>query len=180
MALVPDKRALTASFKKRVEKITVSQEGANKEVSSIGPRLDALIDDAERVLAGLKGLKSQKGAPVPKGESGGAQLSMEDFSRRLEKLIRGSMEHLEGRLSERILKMLKDLKSAPGEEREYKIRKIREAAGDESVDLSSLFVHEEVESNIGEIGIEEKESKGIDKSLKKLRGLKEKKDKGNV
>jgi hypothetical protein len=180
MASVTDKKALTASFKKRLEKIAVSQEGAKKDIPSIGPRIDALIDDAERMLAGLKELRAQKETLKPKGEGMVTQLSMEDFSGKLEKLIEGSMEHLEGRLSERILNMLKDIKASAGAEREYKIRKIREAADDEFVDLSSLFVHDKVESNIGEIGIEEKESKGIDKSLRKLRSMKEKKDNGNV
>jgi len=41
------------------------------------------------------------------------------------------------------------------------------------IDLSGLYKHENVQSNIEDVGVTETEAKGIDKNLEKLRQLRQ-------
>ncbi|MBF0503589.1 MAG: hypothetical protein HQL14_00665 [Candidatus Omnitrophica bacterium] len=110
------------------------------------------------------------GTPVSAAPAAG--MTLEEFKTHMAAILQGSLDAVSDKLSDKIAGMLKDLKTLSGPAREYKLREIQEAAGFESVDLSKLYVHEDVQSNLGDIGVEEKESKGIDSTLEKLRRLK--------
>ena len=166
---------MSPGLKKRIEEVRKSQSKLDERSLSIGMWLDKLIDDMDSVSRRLKELKSQRVISQPGPVDEKAHVPEADFKRLLEELLQGSMKHLEDRLSQKILNMLKGLRTVAGPEREAKIREIKEAVNAELIDLSRLFIHEEVESNREEIGVEEKESKGIDKSLKRLRRMRENK-----
>jgi hypothetical protein len=159
-----------------IGRVKESQRSLDKELLAVEAWLNELGHDADAVNARLHAAKAHKIVikKEPKAES-----SEEDFKTQLEKLLQGSLEHLEDRLSQRILNMLKDLKDVKGPERDAKLKELKKAVDSEVVDLSKLFTHEKLESNIGEIGIEEKESKGIRKVIDSLRNIRRGgKDKG--
>jgi hypothetical protein len=106
-------------------------------------------------------------------------MSLEDFKVFVERVLQGSLEAAEDKLSEKILSMIRKLKGLAGTEREAKIQEIKDAAESDIVDLSKLYTYEEVQSNLGEVGVEEKESRGIESSLDKLRKLRGKPEPGN-
>lgn len=180
----------------RVNKIRESYDSLDKEMIYVESLLGELLREADEVNSRVHQAKSeaasielepkQARAPAekeePKSEPPAAAAAAiptpavpvdENFKGDIEKLLQGSMDHLEDRLSQRILNMLKDLKVASGPARETKFREVREAVSNESVDLSGLFKHEKIESNIGDIGIEEKESQGIQSSLERLRKMRQ-------
>ena len=168
-----------SKLKKRIDEIRGSQETLDGELISIEVWLDGLIGDMDSLNERLRDFKSRKNAAKSWPAKAAPDSAGDDFKGQLEKLLLGSMEGLENRLSERILKMLKELKGAVGPARAAKMREIKEAVDEEVVDLSRLFVDEKIESNIDEIGVEEKESKGIQKSLDRLRRMREGKKDGD-
>jgi len=109
---------------------------------------------------------------APAQATGTAGMTLEEFKANMASILQGSLDAVSDKLSSKIAGMLKELPTLSGSAREYKLREIQEAAGFESVDFSSLYKHEQVTSNIADIGVEEKESKGIDSTLEKLRKLK--------
>lgn len=151
-----------------IGQVKESQEALDKELLAIEAWLDELGHDADAVNSRLRAAKAGKAAVKQEPPSAPPE---EDFKSQMEKLLQGSLEHLEDRLSHRILNMLKDLKDVKGPAREMKLKEFKAAVDDGVIDLSGLFIHDKLESNIGEIGIEEKESKGIQKSLDRLRKM---------
>jgi hypothetical protein len=97
-----------------------------------------------------------------------------DYQASIEKLLQGSIDALGDKLSERIVGMLRELKTMAGPMREAKISEIWNAAQSEHVDLAGLFLHEKVESNLGADGlkVEETKGKGIGSILDKLKKMK--------
>ena len=89
----------------------------------------------------------------------------------LERMLQGSLDVLGDKISNRLMATLKELRSLPVEMRAAKIQEVKQMADAELVDLSALYKHEPVESNIEEVGVHEKESKGMDTNLEKLRAL---------
>jgi len=166
-------------LKKRVEGIKKSQSELNEELLYTETWLDKFMYNMDSVNIRIKEIQPRKaGLPV---EPGGDKphMSEEEFKVLLERLLRGSLEHLGDKISQRILDKLKELKSASGALREVRIKELKEAADSGLVDLSKLF-REKIESNIEDIGVEEKEAKGIGESLEKLRKMREAKtDKDN-
>lgn len=155
--------------------------GVDRELVSIGTKLDEFIGSVETISQRFKELKmTRKAGPAAAAPGAGvpaAGMSLDDFKVYIEKLLQGSLEAASDKISTRIMSMLKELKGLAGTAREAKILEIREIAASEMVDLSKLFTHDEAQSNLGEVGVEEKESKAIDSSLeklKKMRGLKPK------
>ncbi|MBF0571437.1 MAG: hypothetical protein HQL12_06145 [Candidatus Omnitrophica bacterium] len=104
--------------------------------------------------------------------AGQAGMTLEEFKTHMGAILQGSLDAVSEKLSDKIAGMLKELKGLSGPAREYKLQELKEAAEFESIDLSKLYVHQEVQSNLEDIGVEEKESKGIDSTLEKLRRLK--------
>ena len=84
----------------------------------------------------------------------------DDYKASIEKLLQGSLDVLGDRLSDRIMSMLKELKTMGGPMREAKMTEIRDAAQSEHVDLAKLFLYEKVESNPGTEGLKVEEKKG--------------------
>ena len=101
-------------------------------------------------------------------------MSTQDFKLFIEKTLQGSLEAAGDKISDKIKNMIRELKGLQGTEREAKIQQIKEAADIDTVDLSKLCIHEQAKSNLADVRIEEKESKGIESSLVKLRQLREK------
>ena len=157
---------------KRIEGIKESQSKLDEELLYVGKWLDELIDNMDSVSKCLKEIGAQRAASQSKPKTEKTYMSEQDFKALLEKLLQGSLEHLGDKISGRIMDKLKELKETSGPQREVKIKELKEVADSETVDLTKLF-HEKIESNIDQIGVDEKESKGIDKSLEKLRKMKE-------
>ncbi len=110
-------------------------------------------------------------APVTVGQN---QPTGEDYKASIEKLLQGSIDALGDKLSDKILGMLKDLRTMSGPVREAKMSEIWSTAQSEHVDLAGMFLHEKVESNLGSEGlkIEEKKTQGIGSILDKLKKMK--------
>lgn len=98
-------------------------------------------------------------------------MSPDDFKGFIENILQGSLEAVGDKISDRIMSMIRELKGLSGAEREAKIQKIKEAAENDMVDLSSLYLREKVQSNLSDVGVDEKESEGIELNLEKLRKL---------
>jgi len=96
-----------------------------------------------------------------------------DPTAQLEKLLQGTLDVLGDKISDRLMGMLKELKSLPVDMRISRIQEVKQVADAELIDLSSLYKHQQVESNIEDIGVTETESKSIDKNLDKLRQLRQ-------
>ena len=167
---------LVRSLTKKVKAIRKSQSKLDRELLYMEKWLTELTDNMESVDRRIAGIESKEKATEPKPISGKPRMSEEDFKAMLEKLLQNPMEDLGDKISRKILEKLKDLKGVSGRAREAKIKELKDLADDELVDLSKLF-REKVESNIEDIGVEEKETKGIDKSLERLRRMRQGKDK---
>jgi len=165
---------LMRDLSKREEDIRASQIGLEKELLFLGAELDSFIASTESLKKRLEDFKS---APEIKTAEERPRLSGEEFKESLERLLQGSLEQLGDKISQKILNKLKDLKGLSGPVKESKIRELKELADSEMLDFSKLF-SEKVKSNIRDIGVKEKETKGIDESLKKLREMREGKDNG--
>lgn len=170
-----DPLRLILQFNRRLNDFQRSRSEINQEVVLIGAKLDEFIGSIDTLSQRLETLKKQPKMSVAISTPG---VSLDDFKIYIEKLLQGSLEAATDKISDRIMLMLKELKGLAGTAREAKIQEIREAAASEMVDLSTLFTHEEAQSNLGEVGVEEKESKGIDSSLEKLRKMRGLKPKG--
>jgi len=100
-----------------------------------------------------------------------------DPTAQMEKLLQGTLDVLGDKISDRLMGMLKELKTIPMEMRASRIQEVKQTADAELIDLSGLYKHEHVESNIEDVGVTETESKSIDKNLEKLRQMRQGKDK---
>jgi len=151
---------------------TINSQGKLKdEIIATTRSLNESLAAMNDLNARLKQIESQKRSVRPKQTTEKGPMSAEDFSRQLEKLLQVSMGDLEQRLSQNIVSLLKELPGSAGPDREVKLKAIQEAVISEAVDLSKLFSHDQLKSNINETGIDESESKGINESLKKLRRM---------
>lgn len=163
-----------------IEDIIKKIRGTNKshtefadEILSTGQLLDEAIDAMETLNRSLKQVLSEKTTRRPEHAVDKDRISIEEFSAQSEKLLQSSIENLEERLSQRILNMLKELKDTTGPVRQAKLKELKEAVKSEEADLSALFAHERIESNIDELGVEETELQGIEKSLSRIRRMRE-------
>jgi len=96
-----------------------------------------------------------------------------DPTAQLEKLLQGTLDVLGDKISERLMGMLKEFKALPVDMRASRIHEVKQVADAELIDLSGLYKHEQVQSNIDDVGVTETESKSIDKNLEKLRMLRQ-------
>lgn len=163
--------ALIHGLFKRLQEIKRSQGLFEEEFVSSQSRIDKFIDTIDSVNKRLNEMAPGKAVSQLEPKAGKPHMSQEDFAALLEKLLRGSLEGLGDKISQKILDKLQDLKGSTAETRDAKIQELRTIADAELVDLSRLF-NEKVESNIEEIGVEEKETRGIDKNLERLRKIK--------
>ena len=154
----------------------------NEQMFSLEGDLKKSLDDESALNARLKSLVANKAAgngkhtgPVVMADTM-AQNSVADPvdpTAQMEKLLQGTLDVLGDKISDRLMGMLKELKSIPVEMRASRIQEVKQAADAELVDLSGLYKHEHVQSNIEDVGVTETESKGIDKNLEKLRQMRQ-------
>jgi hypothetical protein len=149
---------------RRIGDIRQSKIQVSREIASIEILLDELISTADAVTLRLQ--EKKKEAALPPGPGA----SLDEFKANIEKIVQGSLEAFGDKISAKVLAMLQELQGLTGPAREVKIRQIKEVADSEMADLSTLF-NTKVESNIGEIGINEQETRGIDSNLQKLRKI---------
>ncbi|MBF0254110.1 MAG: hypothetical protein HQL11_03165 [Candidatus Omnitrophica bacterium] len=176
---------------KRLEGLEAGLEAKIGSAESLAQDLDKKSAERHRRLEGLvrkaeSRPKSPEGPAVPHAESpfaaaaatpgaavpsGGPDERMKEY---FEKILSGSLESMGEKLSSRLVDMLKDIQVSSGHVREAKMHQLRQVAEEENIDLSALFKHVEVESNLGHgTEIEEEETKGISDTLEKLRKLRE-------
>ncbi len=168
-----DRDPVIQNFVNRVSTLKQSRNELNEELLSLGTQSDKLIHEMNTVNTDLEELKSRK----PDMPLKSAEQEPQPPEANFEKVLQGSLDALGDKLSDKLLNMMNELKSMVGPKRTGMMKKIKAAADFELVDLSNLFAHDEIKSNIQEIGIDEKEAKGIDKSLEKLQQMKRDKEK---
>lgn len=162
----------------RIEALGEFQKNTQDKLLSCEEDLDHWIQEMVAVNVQLREkLKIHQAAPPVAQEtvsSSPTSAAGDDYKVAIEKLLQGSIETLGNKLSDKILGMLKDLKTISGPMREAKLMEIRDTARSEDVDLAGLFLHEKVESNLGAEGVnvEEKKTKGIGSILDKLKKMK--------
>ena len=166
---------LVKGLYKKIEDIKKSQDELDGEFFYTRNWLDELTHNMDSLSQHLKQITSEKVSLESNHKGEKSYVLEEDSKKLLERLLQGSLQDLGDKISRRILDKLRDLQGTSGPLRETKIKELKEIADSESVDLSRLF-QEKVESNIEDIGIEEKEAKGIDKDLEKLRRMRQDKN----
>lgn len=165
-----DPGVMITAFSRRLGDIKQSRSLLGAELSEIETSLSGCMSSIDAVQQRLKDKRNAPRAPQAPGTPAPG-MSPDDFKAFIEKILQGSLEAAGDKISDRLAGMIRELKVLTGPEREAKIQQIKEAADSDMVDLSKLYMHEEVQSNLGEVGVEEKESKGIESSLEKLREL---------
>ena len=164
---------ITKSVTQKIADIETSQSKLNELLQSMENDLNRSLEDECLLNNRLKALIVFKHAQNGKHPQGLAHVSDEDPTSQLEKLLQGSLDVLGDKISDRLMAMIKDLKSLPIGMRASKIQEVKRAADEELLDLSALYKHQKIESNIEEVGVTETEAKGIDKNLEKLRMLRQ-------
>ncbi|MBF0484778.1 MAG: hypothetical protein HQL25_08760 [Candidatus Omnitrophica bacterium] len=193
-SLMEDPEILVQKFSKKLDDIRLARHQIEGEFLTTDSSLNDFISSTDAVIQRLKTKKTEPRKPAavapteiisvsppaaPAAPAAGQAMTLEDFKTHMGSILQGSLEAATDKISNRIQGMLKELKNLSGPAREAKYREIQQAAEFEMVDISMLYKHEQVQSNLGEIGVDEKESKSIDANLerlRKMRGLKPKKE----
>jgi hypothetical protein len=138
-------------------------------------RIDRRIVQLDAMARGLmpKDVPQASSEAQAAAGSPGGFLTEESFKAQMEKFLQSSFESMGDKLSGKLSGLLKDLKTVSGPVRESRMREIHQVAAEENIDLSGLFGFQKVDSNIEEIGVNEKKAKSIDKSLERLRKMRE-------
>jgi len=177
------------NLSKKITDMKESQAQLHEGLLSMETSLNQSLKEMEDVNKGLKDLLVQKRVAKVKAPQGptpniavttttteavgqaapatGEQVSADQ----IEKLLAGSLESMGDKLSEKLMKMMKDMQATAGPMRAVKMKEFQAAADEEMIDLSSLYSHTEVKSNIAEVGVDEKQTKGVDSALEKLRKM---------
>lgn len=90
--------------------------------------------------------------------------------------LQSIVDALGNKISDKLMNMIKELDGLPAPMKNAKLKEIQNLAETEQIDLSNLYKHIDIKSNIGDVGIDEREVKGIDKNLEKLRELRKHED----
>lgn len=168
-----DTGALIRNMMERLAGMKKSQAELNDELLNTGTCLDEALETMDAIDKLLGQIEAKKTALESPRTIEDDRIPAPELSTLLEKLLQESIGRLEERLSENMLEALKELRDAAGPVREVKSEEFGAPADGKQVDLSAVLVPDRVESNIEELGIEETESKGVDRSLEKLRGMKD-------
>ncbi len=175
---------------KRLDDIRVSRNALDEDLMLAELSLNDFIASMDGVGKRLKRMKTEPRIPAPfyqpppppviaspAAAATPAGMTLDEFKAHMGTLLQGSLDAVSDKLSGKIQGMLRDVRGLSGVARDVKLQEIKEAAEYEMVDFSSMYSHEKLQSNLGDVGVEEKESKGIDANLerlRKLRGLKPK------
>ena len=188
--LSDDPVAVLPQLSRRLDDIRASRNALDEEVMRAELSLNDFIASMDGVGQRLRRMKAEPKRPAPfyqplpppviappAAAGVPAGMTLDEFKSHMGTLLQGSLDAVSDKLSGKIQGMLRDVRGLSGVARDVKLQEIKEAAEYEMVDFSSMYTHEKLQSNLGEVGVEEKESKGIDANLerlRKLRGLKPK------
>lgn len=173
---------------RRLEDVHVLRRDLDQEVSAVDIALDELIGLIEITQQRLERKKSEPRAVVPPpapivvsppaavvapASPAPAGMTLEDFKLHMGEILKGSLDAVSDKLSDRISGMLKELGTLSGPAREIRIQEFKQSGEYDMVDFSSLYSRsaEQVTSNLTDVGVEEKETKGIDSTLERLRKM---------
>ncbi len=177
-------------FARRLEDVHVLRRNLDQEIASVDVSLEELLGvmalthqrlerraneprsaavspvDALAVLA--VPAPTPASAPAP-----AAGMTLEDFKLHMGEILKGSLDAVSDKLSDRISGMLKELGTLSGPAREIRLQEFKQSGEYDMVDFSALYSHsaEQVTSNLTDVGVEEKETKGIDSTLERLRKM---------
>ncbi|MBF0477934.1 MAG: hypothetical protein HQL26_00460 [Candidatus Omnitrophica bacterium] len=190
--LTEDPEILVQKYSKRLDDIRMARHQLDGEFLTTNTSLNDFISSTDAVIHRLMTKKAEpkKMTIVPSADvissqpplvapAGGQAMTLEDFKTHMGSILQGSLEAATDKISNRIQGMLKELRGLSGPARDAKYREIQQVAEYEMIDISQLYKHEEVQSNLGEIGVAETETKSIDANLerlRKMRGSKPKKE----
>lgn len=139
---------------------------------------DSIAKLAEAVDAAKRSHKPVDSVQVPNppepdgaNESVSTGESTEQLKEALQGSIENSIENMGERLEQRIVDLLKDSKDLMGTAGMVVQGQGKGTVDDAIIDLSNMFMHDQIESNIEDAGVEEVQSKTIDSSLEKLRRM---------
>ncbi|MBF0387262.1 MAG: hypothetical protein HQL20_05330 [Candidatus Omnitrophica bacterium] len=99
-------------------------------------------------------------------------MTLEDFKLHMGEILKGSLDAVSDKLSDRISVMLKELGTLSGPARAMRIEEFKQSGEYDMVDFSGLYSHQpQVTSNLTDVGVDEKETKGVGSTLERLRKL---------
>ncbi|MBF0384238.1 MAG: hypothetical protein HQL27_00050 [Candidatus Omnitrophica bacterium] len=173
------------SISQKISDLQESQKELAGQLSSLEPLLNKSLENQFAVNSKIKTYIDRRRLEraYPQGTTTAPEIAIQKTESHtldtssLEKLLQGSLDALGNKISDKLMGMLRELKSLPADVRYSRMQEIKQAADAELVDLSALYKYNEVQSNIEEVGVEEKETKGIDKNLERLRKLRQGKGK---
>lgn len=179
-----DSKNLIENLTDKIKDIKQSHSRLHEDVLDMEKWLNKSLDDVTVANNRIKELISKERAAKPDSAEFSAQPAAahepqmtnekeQITPEQLEKLLQGSLDAFGDKISEKMLCMMKEIKATTGPVKNEKIKELRIAAANELVDLSSLYAHQKIESNLDEVGVNEKEAKGIDKSLEKLKQIRQ-------
>ncbi len=143
-------------------------------ILNMDKHFDKLKTEKDALAKELEEQKKNLAQAAPAASSAaGAQLTPEQ----LEKALQGSMDAIGDKLSGKLMAMMKDMQVSGGSVSPAQMQQFNKAAQEEAVDLSAIFSHTDVKSNIDNVGLEEKEVKGVDSALEKLKKMRQQKGK---
>ena len=181
-----DDKILIQSLMDKIKDIKQSHSKLHHEVLATETWLNKSLDNMLSINCQIKELISKKRTAKPdSGESPAEPVEahepqMTDEKKQitpeqLEKLLPGSLGALEDKISKKMLGMMTEIKIMTGPVKNEKIKEFRVVATNELVDFSSLHTYQKIESNLDEVGADEKETKGFDENLEKLKKIRQEK-----
>ncbi|MBF0123395.1 MAG: hypothetical protein HQL21_08355 [Candidatus Omnitrophica bacterium] len=173
-----DPLVLLPALSKRLEGIRSLRNELDEDLMMAELSLNEFIGSLDAVGLRLKRIQAQpkkavESSPLPVASAPAAPggMTLDEFKTHMGSMLEGSLDKVSNKLSDKIQAMLKELGTLSGPAREVRIREYQESGEYASVDFSSLYKDQKVQSNLGEVGVEEKETKSIDANLERLRKL---------
>ncbi|MBF0330880.1 MAG: hypothetical protein HQL17_03005 [Candidatus Omnitrophica bacterium] len=148
-------------------------------LDGVGQRLKRIKVEPKKAASVQSVTPSMPVEPSSSVISGSGGMTLDEFKSNMGTILQGSLDAVSDKLSGKIQAMLKELGTLSGPARDLRIQEYQQSGEYASVDFSSMYKNQTVQSNLGEVGVEEKETKSIESSLerlRKMRGLKPKTD----
>lgn len=178
-----DDKILIQSLMDKIKDIKQSHSKLHHEVLATETWLNKSLDNMLSINCQIKELISKKRTAKPDPSESPAEPHEPQITdekkqitpEQLEKLLQGSLGALEDKISKKMLGMMKEIKMMTGSVKNEKIKELQAVATNEFVDFSSLHTYQKIESNLDEVGADEKEAKGFDENLEKLKKIRQEK-----
>lgn len=178
-----DDKILIQSLMDKIKDIKQSHSKLHHEVLATETWLNKSLDNMLSINCQIKELISKKRTAKPDSSESPAEPHEPQITdekkqitpEQLEKLLQGSLGALEDKISKKMLGMMKEIKMMTGSVKNEKIKELQTVATNEFVDFSSLHTYQKIESNLDEVGADEKEAKGFDENLEKLKKIRQEK-----